>query len=176
MKFEIMQHVTEEFARLRDFISTLVPPSSGTYTSVVAPVMNEPNLWDDPHEDGQGSDVWSPHDDDRAAEAKMQEGNAGEGSDKRSPHDNNHADKGEMHAVNDREGGDEQSPEDDDCAEEGDMQDMNDTQRDPNLGSCLKVQLWRRLLRITYDVVDDVKGVYVITSIPYGDMVKWNAH
>ncbi|CAA2959435.1 Hypothetical predicted protein [Olea europaea subsp. europaea] len=51
VKLEIMQHVTEEFARLRDFISTLVPPSSGTSTSAAAPVVNEPNLWDDPHED-----------------------------------------------------------------------------------------------------------------------------
>ncbi|CAA2984900.1 Hypothetical predicted protein [Olea europaea subsp. europaea] len=96
------QHVTEEFARLRDFIATLVPPSSGTSTSTAAPVMNEPNLWDYPHEDGQGSDVRSLYDDDHAAEAKMQEGN-------------------------DREGRDEQSPKDDDCAEEGDMQDMNGT-------------------------------------------------
>ncbi|CAA2967614.1 Hypothetical predicted protein [Olea europaea subsp. europaea] len=41
VKLEIMQHVTEEFARLRDFISTLVPPSSGTSTSAAAPVVNE---------------------------------------------------------------------------------------------------------------------------------------
>ncbi|CAA2975958.1 Hypothetical predicted protein [Olea europaea subsp. europaea] len=148
MILEIMQHVTEEFARLRDFISTLVPPSSGTSTSAVAPVVNEPNLWDDPHEDvhggdidlcqddggrpspignldvnvdGQGSDVRSPHDDDRADEAGMQEENAGEGGDKRSTHDDDHADEGEMHAVNDWEDGDEQSPEDDDRTEEGDM-------------------------------------------------------
>ncbi|CAA2955916.1 Hypothetical predicted protein [Olea europaea subsp. europaea] len=44
VKLEIMQHLIEEFARLRDFISTLVPPSSGTSTSAVAPVVNEPNL------------------------------------------------------------------------------------------------------------------------------------
>ncbi|CAA2964272.1 Hypothetical predicted protein [Olea europaea subsp. europaea] len=126
VKLEIMQHVTEEFARLRDFISTLVPPSSGTSTSTAAPVVNEPNLWDDPHEDGQGSDVWSPHDDVRADDAEMQEENAGKGSDKRSTHDDDHADEGEMHALNDGEGGDEQTPEDDDHTEEGDMQDMND--------------------------------------------------
>ncbi|CAA2988177.1 Hypothetical predicted protein [Olea europaea subsp. europaea] len=126
MKLEIMQHVTKEFARLRHFISTLVSPSSGTSTSAAAPVVNEPNLWDDPHKDGQGSDVRSPHDDDRAAEDEMQKGNAGEGSDKWSPHDDDHADEGEMHVMNDGEGGDEQSLEDDDRAEEGDIQDMND--------------------------------------------------
>ncbi|CAA3024919.1 Hypothetical predicted protein [Olea europaea subsp. europaea] len=147
VKLEIMQHLTEEFARLRDFISTLMPPSSGTSTFATAPVVNEPNIWDDPHEDvhggntdlcpndgghpspignlevndGQGSDVHSPHDDDRAMRLK-----SGEGSDKRSPHDDNHADEGEMYAVNDGEGRDEQSPQDDDRAEESDMQDMND--------------------------------------------------
>ncbi|CAA2971317.1 Hypothetical predicted protein [Olea europaea subsp. europaea] len=101
VKLEIMQHVTEEFARLRDFISTLVPSSSGTSTFAAAPVVNEPNFWEDPHEDGQDSDVRNPHDDDRAEEAEMHEGNAGEGSDKWSTHDDNHADEGEMHAVND---------------------------------------------------------------------------
>ncbi|CAA2960065.1 Hypothetical predicted protein [Olea europaea subsp. europaea] len=75
VKLQIMQHVTEEFARLRDFISTLVPPSGGISTSAAAPVMNEPHIWDDPHEDEQGSDIRSPHDDDRADEAEMQEGN-----------------------------------------------------------------------------------------------------
>ncbi|CAA3008408.1 Hypothetical predicted protein [Olea europaea subsp. europaea] len=50
VKLEIIQHVTDEFTRLRDFISTLVPPSGGTSTSAVAHVMNEPNIWDDPHE------------------------------------------------------------------------------------------------------------------------------
>ncbi|CAA3003883.1 Hypothetical predicted protein [Olea europaea subsp. europaea] len=128
VKLEIMQHVTEEFAKLRDFISTLVPPSSGTSTSPIAPVVNEQNLWDDPHEDGQGSDVRSPHDDVHADGAEMQEGNdtSGEGSDKRSTHDNDHADEGEIHVLNDGEGGDEQTPEDDNRTEEGDMQDMND--------------------------------------------------
>ncbi|CAA3019852.1 Hypothetical predicted protein [Olea europaea subsp. europaea] len=99
VKLEIMQHVTEEFARLRDFISTLVPPSSGTSTSAAAPVVNKLNLWDDPHE---GSNVRSPHDDDLADKAEMQE-------------------------ENDGEDGDKQSPEDDDRTEEGDMQDMNGT-------------------------------------------------
>ncbi|CAA2969928.1 Hypothetical predicted protein [Olea europaea subsp. europaea] len=126
VKLEIIQHLTKEFARLRDFISTLVPLSSGTSTSTAAPVVNEPNFWDEPHEDGQGSDVRSLHDDDHVDEAEMQEGNAREGSDKRSPHDEDHADEGEMNEVNDREGGDEQSPQDDDRAEEGNMQDMND--------------------------------------------------
>ncbi|CAA2970573.1 Hypothetical predicted protein, partial [Olea europaea subsp. europaea] len=50
VKLEIIQHVIEEVARPRDFISILVPPSSGISTSVVASVMNEPNIWDDPHE------------------------------------------------------------------------------------------------------------------------------
>ncbi|CAA2934443.1 Hypothetical predicted protein [Olea europaea subsp. europaea] len=128
VKLEIMQHVTEEFARLRDFISTLVPPSSGTSTSAAAPVVNEPNFSDDPHEvNEQGSDVQSPHDDVRADDVKMQEGNAGEGSDKRSTHDDDHADEGEMHALNGTRGRQRRTdPEDDDRTEEGDMQDMND--------------------------------------------------
>ncbi|CAA2960221.1 Hypothetical predicted protein [Olea europaea subsp. europaea] len=50
VKLEIMQHIIEEFARLRDYISTLVPSSSGTSTSAAAPIVNEPSLWDDPHE------------------------------------------------------------------------------------------------------------------------------
>ncbi|CAA2990980.1 Hypothetical predicted protein, partial [Olea europaea subsp. europaea] len=125
VKLEIMQHVTEEFARLRDFISTLVPPSGGTSTSAAAPAMNEPHIWDDPHEDGQGSDVRSPHDDDRAEETEMQEWNAGESSNKWSPHDDDHADEGEMHEVNDGEGGDEWNTQDDDHAEEGDMREVN---------------------------------------------------
>ncbi|CAA2957854.1 Hypothetical predicted protein [Olea europaea subsp. europaea] len=126
VKLEIMQHVTEEFARLRDFISTLVPSSSGTSTSAAAPVVNELNLLDDPYEDGQGSDVRSPHDDVRADDVEMQEGSAGKGSDKQSTHDDDHADEGEMDALNEGEGGDEQTLEDDDRTEEGDMQDMND--------------------------------------------------
>ncbi|CAA2963256.1 Hypothetical predicted protein [Olea europaea subsp. europaea] len=51
VKLEIIQHVTNEFARLRDFISTLVPPSGGTSTSATAHIVNEPNIWDDPYED-----------------------------------------------------------------------------------------------------------------------------
>ncbi|CAA2977844.1 60S ribosomal L21 [Olea europaea subsp. europaea] len=50
VKLEIIQHVTEEVARRRDFISTLVTPSGGTSTFAAAPVVNEPNIWDDPHE------------------------------------------------------------------------------------------------------------------------------
>ncbi|CAA2985795.1 Hypothetical predicted protein [Olea europaea subsp. europaea] len=75
VKLEIMQHLTEEFARLRDFISTLVPSSSGTSTSAVAPVVNEPNLWDDPHEDGESRDEQSPQYDDRAEDDDMQDMN-----------------------------------------------------------------------------------------------------
>ncbi|CAA2954056.1 Hypothetical predicted protein [Olea europaea subsp. europaea] len=104
MKLEIMQHVTDEFARLRDFISTLVPPSGGTSTSAAALVVNEPNIWDDSHE-------------------------VGEGSDKQSPHDNDHADQGEMHKVNDGKGREEWSPQDDNHAEEGDMQETPDAGR-----------------------------------------------
>ncbi|CAA3031626.1 Hypothetical predicted protein [Olea europaea subsp. europaea] len=96
VKLEIMQHVIEEFARLRDFISILAPPSDGTSTFAVAPVVNEPNIWDDPHEDGEGSNERSPHDDDETEEAKMQEVNAREGSDERSRQDDDHADEGEM--------------------------------------------------------------------------------
>ncbi|CAA3009977.1 Hypothetical predicted protein [Olea europaea subsp. europaea] len=124
VKLEIIQHVNEEFARLRDFISTLVPPFSGTSISATAPVVNESNIWDNPHEDVDGGDMdlcpddggrpspienlkvnggdeRSPHDNDHAEEIEMQEVNAGEGSDKRSPHDDNHADEGEMQEVND---------------------------------------------------------------------------
>ncbi|CAA3000533.1 Hypothetical predicted protein [Olea europaea subsp. europaea] len=75
MKLEIMQHVTEEFTGLRDFISTLVSPSSGTSTSAVALVVNEPNLWDDLHEDGEGGDEQSPEDDNRTEEGDMQDMN-----------------------------------------------------------------------------------------------------
>ncbi|CAA3008642.1 Hypothetical predicted protein [Olea europaea subsp. europaea] len=133
VKLEIMQHLTEEFTRLRDVLSTLVPPSSGTSTFTAAPVVNEPNIWDDPHKDGQDSEIRSPHDNDRADEDEMQEGNVGVGSDKRSPHDDDdHADEGEMHAMNDEEGGDEQSPQDENRAAEGDMQDMNGTVLLPN--------------------------------------------
>ncbi|CAA2975372.1 Expansin-A15 [Olea europaea subsp. europaea] len=76
---EIIQHVTEEFSRLSDFISTLVPPPGSTSTSAAAPFMNEPNIWDDPHEDGEGSDERSPQDDDHADEDEMQEASAGRG-------------------------------------------------------------------------------------------------
>ncbi|CAA2934941.1 60S ribosomal L21-1-like [Olea europaea subsp. europaea] len=70
VKLETIQHVTEEFARLRDFISSLVFPSGGTSTFVAAPVVNEPNIWDDPHEDGEGSDERSPQDDDHTEEGE----------------------------------------------------------------------------------------------------------
>ncbi|CAA3005805.1 Hypothetical predicted protein [Olea europaea subsp. europaea] len=98
---EIIQNVTEEFARLSDFISTLVPPPGGTSTSAVAPVVNEPNIWDDPHEDGEGSDERSPQDDDHADEGEMQEANDGKGEDKQSPQDNDHAEEGDMQEVKD---------------------------------------------------------------------------
>ncbi|CAA2945550.1 Hypothetical predicted protein [Olea europaea subsp. europaea] len=160
VKLEIMQHITEEFARLRDFIFTLVPPSSGTSTSATTPVVNEPNLWDDPHEDGQGSDIQNPHDDDYADDVEMQEGNAGEGSDKRSTHDDDHADEGEIHAVNDGEGGDEQSPEDYDRTEKGDMQDMNNLEETvPTLPSDDNEEG-----PSTYDIME-VDGVYFFPSI-----------
>ncbi|CAA3002568.1 Hypothetical predicted protein [Olea europaea subsp. europaea] len=99
-KLEIIQHVTEEFARLRDFISSLMPTSGGTSTSVVAPVVNEPNIWDDPHEDGESSDERSPQDDDHADEGEMQEAKDEEGKDKQSPHDDDHAEEGDMQEVN----------------------------------------------------------------------------
>ncbi|CAA3024704.1 60S ribosomal L21-1 [Olea europaea subsp. europaea] len=182
VKFEIMQHVTEEFARLRDIISTLVPPSGGTSTSTVASVVNEANIWDDPHE--------------------------GEGSDERSPYDDDHADEGEMHEVNDGESEDKRSLQDDDRAEEGDMQEVNgetiptlpsedneeglsthyimevngvmiSTKKQPK-GSKLvfmpKGATVKTTTPIPYDVVNDLKGGYEITSIPYWDMVKWIGH
>ncbi|CAA2967677.1 Hypothetical predicted protein [Olea europaea subsp. europaea] len=65
--------------------------------------------------------------------------------------------------LQDGEGGDEQSPQDDDRAEEGDMQEMN--------GATVET-----ITHIPYDVVNDLKGGYEITSIPYWDMVKWNGH
>ncbi|XP_022845327.1 nonsense-mediated mRNA decay protein 2-like [Olea europaea var. sylvestris] len=149
MKLEIIQHVTEEFARLKDSISSLVSPSNGTSTSAAVPVVNEPNIWDDPHEDvheqdmdlwpddggrpsptrnlevndGEGSDEQSPHEDDHAEEAEMQEVNDEKGSDERSSQDDDHADEGE---ANDGKGEDERSPQDDDHGEEGDMQEVND--------------------------------------------------
>ncbi|CAA3009825.1 Hypothetical predicted protein [Olea europaea subsp. europaea] len=75
VKLEIIQHVIEVFARLRDFISSLVPPSGGTSTSAAAPIINEPNIWDDPHKDGEGEDERSPQEDDHAEEGEMQEVN-----------------------------------------------------------------------------------------------------
>ncbi|CAA2980798.1 Hypothetical predicted protein, partial [Olea europaea subsp. europaea] len=68
VKLEIVQHVIEEFARLRDFISTLVPPSGGTSISAAAPVVNEQNIWDNPHKAGEGSDERSPYNDNNANE------------------------------------------------------------------------------------------------------------
>ncbi|CAA2973309.1 Hypothetical predicted protein [Olea europaea subsp. europaea] len=100
VKLEIIQHVTKEFARLRDFISTLVLPSNGTSTSAAAPVVNEPNIWDDPHEDGEGSNKQSPQDDNHAGKGEMQEVNDGEGGDERSPQDDNHAKEHEMQEMN----------------------------------------------------------------------------
>ncbi|CAA2997193.1 Hypothetical predicted protein [Olea europaea subsp. europaea] len=50
---------------------------------------------------GQGSDIWSPHDDDRADEAEMQEGNDGEGGDEHSPQDDDRVEEGVMQEMND---------------------------------------------------------------------------
>ncbi|CAA2986374.1 Hypothetical predicted protein [Olea europaea subsp. europaea] len=98
VKLEIIQHVIEEFARLRDFITTLLPSSGGTSTSTIAHVVNEQNIWDDIHEmDGEGGDERSPHNDDHADEGEIQEVNGG---DERSPQDDNRAEEGEMQEVN----------------------------------------------------------------------------
>ncbi|CAA3000914.1 Hypothetical predicted protein [Olea europaea subsp. europaea] len=75
VKLEIVQHVTDEFAKLRDFISSLVSPSGGTSISATAPVVNEPTIWEYPHEDGEGGEEWSPQADDRAEDGDMQEVN-----------------------------------------------------------------------------------------------------
>ncbi|CAA2998700.1 Hypothetical predicted protein [Olea europaea subsp. europaea] len=42
VKLEIIQHVTNEFVRLREFISTLVPPSGSATTVPTAEAKNEP--------------------------------------------------------------------------------------------------------------------------------------
>ncbi|CAA2966692.1 Hypothetical predicted protein [Olea europaea subsp. europaea] len=97
VKLEIMQHLIEEFTRLRDFISTLVPPSSGTSTSAAAPIVNEPNLCDDPTKTGKAATYGARMTTTMLMRLKCR--------------------RGTVHG----EGGDDQSPEDNDCAEEGDM-------------------------------------------------------
>ncbi|CAA2953744.1 Hypothetical predicted protein [Olea europaea subsp. europaea] len=44
IKLEIIQHVTDEFVKVRDFISTLVPPSLSRSTPPTAQAANEPTV------------------------------------------------------------------------------------------------------------------------------------
>ncbi|CAA2971827.1 Hypothetical predicted protein [Olea europaea subsp. europaea] len=93
VKLEIMQHVTEEFAKLRDFISTLVPPSSGTSTSAVAPVVNEPNLSDT--KTGKAATYRA-----RMTTSMLTTSKYGEGGDEQTPEDDNRTEEGDMQDMN----------------------------------------------------------------------------
>ncbi|XP_022861285.1 uncharacterized protein LOC111381704 [Olea europaea var. sylvestris] len=46
VKLEIMQHVSDEFKKLKDFISTIVPASGSTTTACATDVDPEPRLSD----------------------------------------------------------------------------------------------------------------------------------
>ncbi|CAA2935708.1 Hypothetical predicted protein [Olea europaea subsp. europaea] len=57
VKFEIIQHVTNEFVRLREFISTLVPSSSSTTTAPMVEAENEPRVVGSLPHDGNGDET-----------------------------------------------------------------------------------------------------------------------
>ncbi|CAA3014829.1 Hypothetical predicted protein [Olea europaea subsp. europaea] len=57
VKLEIMQHVTDEFVKVRDFISTLVPPSSSRNTPPTAQAANEPTVLATSVHDGNGGNT-----------------------------------------------------------------------------------------------------------------------
>ncbi|CAA3029310.1 Hypothetical predicted protein [Olea europaea subsp. europaea] len=57
VKFEIIQHVTNEFVRLREFISTLVPSSSSTTTAPTVDTENEPRVVGSLPHDGNGDET-----------------------------------------------------------------------------------------------------------------------
>ncbi|CAA3029367.1 Hypothetical predicted protein [Olea europaea subsp. europaea] len=79
VKLEIMQHVTDEFVKVRDFISTLVPPASSRSTPPTAQAANEPTvLATSVHVHGRGFSPL-PIDHDEDVDKEMQERNGGAG-------------------------------------------------------------------------------------------------
>ncbi|CAA3025833.1 60S ribosomal L21-2-like [Olea europaea subsp. europaea] len=178
MKLEIIQHVTEEFARLKDSISSLVSPSNGTSTSAAVPVVNEPNIWDDPHEDEKGSDERSSQDDDHADEG---EANDGKGEDERSPQDDDHGEEGDMQEAAHSFGGlifelivyvhrgvmmnfcrlvktiDKMKAE---AKRKGVVISTKKQPKGPKLGFMPKDATVETITPIPYDVVNDLKGGY----------------
>ncbi|CAA2938764.1 Hypothetical predicted protein [Olea europaea subsp. europaea] len=61
VKLEIIQHVTNEFVRLREFISTLVPPSGSTTTAPTTKAENEPRVVSSlPHDLDENGDETDP--------------------------------------------------------------------------------------------------------------------
>ncbi|CAA2977761.1 Hypothetical predicted protein [Olea europaea subsp. europaea] len=52
-----MQHVTDEFVKVRDFISTLVPPAPSRNTPPTAQVAKEPTILATSVYDGNGGDT-----------------------------------------------------------------------------------------------------------------------
>ncbi|CAA2998090.1 Hypothetical predicted protein [Olea europaea subsp. europaea] len=96
VKLEIMQHVTDEFVKVRDFISTLVPPAPSRSTPPTAQAAKEPTVLAISVHDGNGGDTdpipecadpqvhgrgFSPlpvdHDEDMDNEMQEQNGGAG---------------------------------------------------------------------------------------------------
>ncbi|CAA2997485.1 Hypothetical predicted protein [Olea europaea subsp. europaea] len=91
IKLEIMQHVIDEFVKVRDFISTLVPPAPSRSTPPMAQAANEPTVLDgnggetdpvpecaEPQVHGRGFSLL-PVDHDEDMDKKMQEQNCGAG-------------------------------------------------------------------------------------------------
>ncbi|CAA3025224.1 Hypothetical predicted protein [Olea europaea subsp. europaea] len=96
VKLEIMQHVTYEFVKVRDFISTLVPPAPSRSTPPTAQAANEPTILATSVHDGNGGETDPvpecverqvhgrgffplPVDHDEDMDKKMQERNGGAG-------------------------------------------------------------------------------------------------
>ncbi|CAA3000664.1 Hypothetical predicted protein [Olea europaea subsp. europaea] len=57
VKLEIMQHVIDEFVKVRDFISTLVPPAPSRSTPPTAQAAKEPTVLATSAHDGNGGDT-----------------------------------------------------------------------------------------------------------------------
>ncbi|CAA2942565.1 Hypothetical predicted protein [Olea europaea subsp. europaea] len=85
IKLEIMQHVTDEFVKVRDFISTFVLPSLSRSTPPMAQAANEPTVLGSllhVHERGVSP---SPVDQDEDMDKEMQERNGGAGMESEPP-------------------------------------------------------------------------------------------
>ncbi|CAA2992939.1 Hypothetical predicted protein [Olea europaea subsp. europaea] len=57
VKLEIVQHVTDEFVKVKDFISTLVPPAPSRSTPPTAQAANEPTVLATSVHDGNGGET-----------------------------------------------------------------------------------------------------------------------